>query len=85
MVQGPQGRTGRAVGEIFHILTHFPLLGHWGWWGYSKAMINYLLKCLVGVEIENNLNDCFRETLKCKGKMIQKECKGCKTGCLNIT
>lgn len=35
-------------------------------------MINNLLKCLVGVEIENNLNDCFRETLKCKGKMIQK-------------
>ena len=79
-VQEPQGRTGRAVGEIFCITNTFslaePLVA--AGWG-SKAVIRKLLKCSVGVELENNLNDCFRETVRCKGKMIDKECKGCKT------
>ena len=29
-------------------------------------------KLLVGVEIRNSLNDYFTETMKLKGKMIQK-------------
>lgn len=79
-VQEPQGRTGRAIGGIFCITNTFslaePLVATvWG----SKAVIRKLLKFSVGVELENNLNDCFRETVKCKGKMIDKECKGCKT------
>lgn len=78
-VQEPQGRTERAAAEIFCITNTFPLAGPlvamgWG----SQAMTRKLFKCWVGVELENNLNACFRETVKCKGKMIEKGCKGCK-------
>lgn len=78
-VQEPQGRTERAAAEIFCITNTFPLAGPlvatgWG----SQAMTRKLFKCWVGVDLENNLNACFRETVKCKGKMIEKGCKGCK-------
>ena len=78
---GPRapGRTGKASGEIFCVTNTFPLAGPLAAMGWgSQAVTRKLFRCWVGAELENNLNACLRETVKYKGKTIEKGCKGCK-------
>lgn len=63
---------GKASGEIFCVTNTFPLAGPLAATGWAKRK---LFKCWVGAELENNLNACFRETVKYKGKTIEKGCK----------